>query len=138
MSRSSSSNKEHAKGGLRDNPVAIIGLAGIFPEAHNLQEYWDNILNKINCIIDVPASRWKIEDYYDPDPSVPDKTYCKRGGFIPDIDFDPMEFGLPLATMAHRRPTDTPSSVISQVARSIKLFFVVPVNPCNREVEKSG
>jgi acyl transferase domain-containing protein len=26
---------------------------------------------------------------------VPDKTYCKRGAFIPDIDFDPMEFGLP-------------------------------------------
>ncbi|HRF95222.1 MAG TPA: beta-ketoacyl synthase N-terminal-like domain-containing protein, partial [Aggregatilineales bacterium] len=35
------------------------------------------------------------EDYYDPDPTTPDKTYSKRGGFLPDIDFDPMEFGLP-------------------------------------------
>ena len=83
------------KVGLRETPVAIIGVASILPEAHNVQEYWDNILNKINCIIDVPESRWKIEDYYDPDPSVPDKTYCKRGGFIPDVEFDPMEFGLP-------------------------------------------
>jgi len=80
---------------LKTTPIAVIGLASILPQAHNLDEYWDNILNKINCISDIPASRWSIEDYYDPDPKVPDKSYCKRGGFIPDIDFDPMEFGLP-------------------------------------------
>jgi polyketide-type polyunsaturated fatty acid synthase PfaA len=80
---------------LKTTPIAIVGMASIFPQAHNLDEYWDNILNKINCISDVPDSRWKTEDYYDPDPKTPDKTYCKKGGFIPDIDFDPMEFGLP-------------------------------------------
>ncbi len=83
------------RGQLKDIPVAIIGLSAIFPQAHNTQEYWDNIMRKIDCVSDVPASRWSIEDYYDPNPSAPDKTYCKRGGFIPDIDFDPMEFGLP-------------------------------------------
>ncbi|MCK5717989.1 MAG: hypothetical protein KAH77_10910, partial [Thiomargarita sp.] len=76
-------------------PIAIIGMAGIFPQAKNLLEYWENILNKIDSIIDVPESRWKISDYYNPDPRIPDKTYCKRGGFIPDIDFNPMEWGLP-------------------------------------------
>ena len=84
-----------AKGPLQTTPVAIIGLASIFPQAKNLPEYWDNILKKINCITEVPSSRWNIEDYYDPNPAAPDKTYCKRGGFIPDIDFDPIEFGLP-------------------------------------------
>ncbi len=76
-------------------PIAIIGLAGILPEAENLHRYWENILNEVNCIREVPPSRWEIDDYYDPDPSKPDKTYCKYGGFIPDIPFDPMEFGLP-------------------------------------------
>jgi acyl transferase domain-containing protein/acyl carrier protein len=80
---------------LRKTPVAVIGMASIFPQASNLQEYWNNILNKINCVTDVPSSRWSVEDYYDPDPHAPDKSYCKRGGFIPDIDFDPTEFGLP-------------------------------------------
>jgi polyketide-type polyunsaturated fatty acid synthase PfaA len=84
---------------LSDTPVAIIGLAGIFAGAANSQEYWDNILNKVDCIIDVPPSRWDINDYYDPDPSVPDRTYCRRGGFIPDVDFNPMEFGLPPNTL---------------------------------------
>ncbi|MBU3914342.1 acyltransferase domain-containing protein, partial [bacterium] len=80
---------------LKDIPIAIIGMSAIFPESKNLQAYWDNIINEVDCIIDVPPSRWNIDDYYDPDPKAEDKTYCKRGGFIPDIDFDPMEFGLP-------------------------------------------
>jgi len=80
---------------LVTTPIAIVGISSIFPQARSTQEYWDNILRKIDCVTDVPASRWSIEDYYDPNPSTPDKSYCKRGGFIPDIDFDPVEFGLP-------------------------------------------
>ena len=76
-------------------PIAIVGLSAIFAKAANLPEYWDNIVKKIDGITDVPLSRWNIADYYDSDPSQPDKTYCKRGGFIPDISFDPLEFGLP-------------------------------------------
>ncbi|MEI7556716.1 beta-ketoacyl synthase N-terminal-like domain-containing protein [Candidatus Chlorohelix sp.] len=80
---------------LHRTPIAIVGMASIFPQARNLQEYWDNILNKIDSIVEVPPTRWKIEDYYDSDPKTPDKSYCKRGGFIPDVDFDPSEFGIP-------------------------------------------
>ncbi|MCX5982871.1 MAG: SDR family NAD(P)-dependent oxidoreductase [Nostocales cyanobacterium LacPavin_0920_SED1_MAG_38_18] len=86
-------NEINAK--LRTTDVAIVGMASIFPQAKSLQEYWENIVQKVDCITDVPASRWHIDDYYDPDPKTPDKTYCKRGGFLPDIDFNPMEFGLP-------------------------------------------
>jgi acyl transferase domain-containing protein len=80
---------------LHQTPVAIIGMASIFPESKNLQEYWEKIIRKVDCITDVPPSRWNINEYYDPNPKTPDKTYCKRGGFIPDIEFNPMEFGLP-------------------------------------------
>lgn len=80
---------------LQKNPIAIIGQAAVFAKAASLDEYWDNILHKIDGITEVPPSRWDPEEYYDPDPGAPDKTYCKRGGFIPPIDFDPLEFGLP-------------------------------------------
>ena len=80
---------------LEETPIAIIGQAAIFAGAANLDQYWDNILNKIDSISEVPPSRWDPEDYYDPDPNAEDKTYCKVGGFIPDIEFDPLEFGLP-------------------------------------------
>lgn len=95
MTRSSKGNTSKMARNLKTTPIAIIGIGSLFPQAHNTQDYWDNILRKIDCIIDVPPSRWSIEDYYDPNPAAPDKSYCKRGAFIPDIDFDPMEFGLP-------------------------------------------
>ena len=80
---------------LQQTPVAIVGMASIFPRSRNLQEYWQKIVGKEDCITDIPPSRWNIDDYYDPDPIAPDKTYCKRGGFIPEVDFNPMEFGIP-------------------------------------------
>ncbi|MBW4586294.1 acyltransferase domain-containing protein [Aetokthonos hydrillicola Thurmond2011] len=81
---------------LQHNPIAIIGMASLFAKARNLQEYWQNILNKTDCITDVPSSHWNIDDYYDPNPRTPEeKTYCKRGGFVPHVDFNPMEFGIP-------------------------------------------
>ena len=75
--------------------MAIVGLAGIFPQAATISQFWDNIVGKRNCITEVPTSRWRLEDYYDPDPSAPDKTYSRWGGFIPDVEFDPLEFGIP-------------------------------------------
>ena len=80
---------------LQKNPVAIVGMASIFADAENLEQYWENIIAGVDCIKEIPETRWLIEDYYDPDPVAPDKTYCKVGGFLPDIDFNPMEFGLP-------------------------------------------
>ena len=78
-----------------DIPIAIIGMAGIFPGARNLIEYWENILHQADCISEVPPSRWSIDDYYHADPKAIDKTYSKRGGFLPEIEFNPLEFGLP-------------------------------------------
>ena len=81
---------------LQQNPIAIVGMASLFPKARNIREYWQNIVNKIDCITDVPDTHWSVKDYYDPNPRTPeDKTYCKRGGFIPEVDFNPMEFGIP-------------------------------------------
>ncbi len=80
---------------LQECPIAVIGMASIFADAKNLEDYWDNIFESVDAIKDVPSDRWDIDDYYNSDPRAADKTYCKRGGFLPEIDFDPMEFGLP-------------------------------------------
>ncbi len=80
---------------LKKTPIAVIGLSAMFADAKNIEEYWTNIIQSRDSIKDVPANRWLIDDYYDEDMMAPDKTYCKRGGFLPEIDFNPMEFGLP-------------------------------------------
>ncbi|HEY5716575.1 MAG TPA: beta-ketoacyl synthase N-terminal-like domain-containing protein, partial [Psychromonas sp.] len=80
---------------LQECPIAIVGMASVFAESKNLAQFWDNIVESVNGIKDIPEDRWAIDDYYSADKKAADKTYCKRGGFLPEIDFDPMEFGLP-------------------------------------------
>ena len=48
---------------------------------------------------EVPAGHWLIEDYYDPDPALPGKTYASRGAFLSPVDFDPIEHGIPPNTL---------------------------------------
>ena len=76
-------------------PIAIVGLSTLFPGSEDVAGFWRDVLEARDRIVDVPASHWLIEDYYDPDPAAPDKTYCKRGGFLSPVAFDPMEFGVP-------------------------------------------
>ena len=90
---------ELADQSVTDTPIAVIGMSALFPRADRLETYWDNIINGADCITDIPEDHWKIDDFYDPDPRAEDKTYSKRGGFIPSLDFDPMEFGIPPKTV---------------------------------------
>nr|ABF00127.1 polyunsaturated fatty acid synthase [Pseudoalteromonas sp. DS-12] len=80
---------------LADMPIAIVGMASIFANGRYLPNFWDNICEKVDAIEDVPCDHWRIEDYYSVDKKGADKSYCKRGGFMPEVDFNPMEFGLP-------------------------------------------
>ena len=84
---------------LAETPIAIVGLAGLFPQSRNVREFWHNIVDGNDCIEDVPDTHWNLDDYYDPDPAAEDKTYARRGGFLPEIAFNPMEFGLPPNTL---------------------------------------
>ena len=76
-------------------PIAVVGVSALFPGSIDEQGFWTDILAGRDLIRDVPETHWLIEDYYDPDPSVPDMTYAKRGAFLDDVDFDPMAFGVP-------------------------------------------
>ena len=76
-------------------PIAIVGMSALFPGSSELEGYWSDILRGKDMIREVPENYWLVDDYYDPDPSAPDKTYCKRGGFLDKLDFDPVAFGIP-------------------------------------------
>ncbi|MEU7154488.1 SDR family NAD(P)-dependent oxidoreductase [Streptomyces sp. NPDC045456] len=80
---------------LSRSPVAIIGVAGIFPQAADVREFWRNIVAGRDCITDVPESSWSLADHYDPDVLAEDKTYARRGGFLAPTVFDPAEFAMP-------------------------------------------
>ena len=76
-------------------PIAIIGMGCRFPGANSPQAFWQLLRNGVDAITEVPAERWDIEAYYDPDPDVPSKMSCRYGGFIDQVDqFDAHFFGI--------------------------------------------
>ncbi len=84
---------------LARNPIAIVGLSGLFPRSRNLQQFWANVMSATDCMQDVPENHWRTDDYYDPDAAAEDKSYSRRGGFLPEVQFSPLEFGLPPNTL---------------------------------------
>ncbi|MEQ8891910.1 MAG: beta-ketoacyl synthase N-terminal-like domain-containing protein, partial [Sandaracinaceae bacterium] len=83
----------------RHPPIAVVGVSTLFPGSLDATGFWKDILAGTDRITDVPASHWLVEDYFDPDPTAPDKTYARRGAFVPEVDFDPMAWGVPPSTV---------------------------------------
>jgi polyketide synthase PksN len=74
--------------------IAVIGLAGRYPQAENLWEFWKNLQDGRDCITEIPLERWDNELYYDSSYKL-GKSYSKWGGFIADVDkFDPLFFNI--------------------------------------------
>ena len=63
-------------------PIAVVGVSALFPGSTDAPGFWRDILAGRDLITDVPPTHWLTEDYFDPDPKAPDKTYAKRGGFL--------------------------------------------------------
>ncbi len=99
-------------------------MSAIYPGESGLDGFWRTITTGRDAIGDVPPSHWLIEDYYDADPKTPDRTYCKRGGFIDPVDFDPVKFGLP--------PNALPSTDTGQI------LALVAAKQLLDEVQRSG
>jgi acyl transferase domain-containing protein/NAD(P)H-dependent flavin oxidoreductase YrpB (nitropropane dioxygenase family) len=84
--------------------IAIIGMACVFPKAGDLQTYWENILYKVNAITEAPTSRWDWQLYFDKNRKTKDKIYSRWGGFLDEIPFDPMKYGIPPASLDSIEP----------------------------------
>ena len=53
------------------------------------------MLDQVNAITEVPLDHWDWRLYYDADPQARDKICSKWGGFLADMPFDPLLFGMP-------------------------------------------
>jgi 3-oxoacyl-(acyl-carrier-protein) synthase/NAD(P)H-dependent flavin oxidoreductase YrpB (nitropropane dioxygenase family) len=75
--------------------VAIVGIGAIVPGAGDARSLWANILNKVDAVGEIPETRWDWRRYFDADRATPDKVYSRWGGFVDDVPFDPIAFGMP-------------------------------------------
>jgi acyl transferase domain-containing protein/NAD(P)-dependent dehydrogenase (short-subunit alcohol dehydrogenase family)/acyl carrier protein len=76
-------------------PIAIIGIGCRFPGAGNPTEFWNMLREGRDAITEVPADRWDVDSFYDPNPATVGKINSRWGGFIDNIDkFDAQFFGI--------------------------------------------
>jgi PfaB family protein len=85
--------------------IAVVGMAGIFPGAADLNQYWHNILNKVDAAREVPPERWTLpaQQVVNLSPA-PDKAFNNRACLIEDLGFDPAEFHLDHALLSELDP----------------------------------
>ena len=76
--------------------IAIVGVGAILPDAPNVPAFWENIKNSRYSISEVTPDRWNSSFYYDSDPSAPDKTYSKIGGWVREAPWEPMKWRIPV------------------------------------------
>lgn len=74
-----------------EEPIAIVGIAGMMPCAEDVEEYWKNLIEQRDCINVVPKDRWNWEEVNE---SL-GQTISKWGGFMKNIkEFDAEFFGI--------------------------------------------
>ena len=113
--------------------IAIIGMGCVFPGALDFTEYWQNIVEGKDCIKEVEPDFWKLEEFYDPDPSVPDKSYCKMGGQSGPVEFDTKEFGISPKVMEHTAVDQLFGLIVARQALIDAGYYGKNARPFNRE-----
>ncbi|HUT82071.1 MAG TPA: SDR family NAD(P)-dependent oxidoreductase [Candidatus Bathyarchaeia archaeon] len=82
---------------FEDEGIAIVGLGCVFPDALNINAFWNNILNKVYSIKEIPSERWadNIDLFYDQNKDAPNKSYTKIAASISNFNFNSLEFKIP-------------------------------------------
>src|SRR5262245_24174905 len=72
--------------------IAIIGMAGRFPGARNVEEFWENLRNGVESIVAFSEDEIRLSGL---DPSIlKDPSYVNAGAVMPDAElFDASFFG---------------------------------------------
>lgn len=76
-----------------EQPIAVVGMAGQFPNAKNIDEFWGNLVQGRDCISEISSSRWDMGRVYQEGEATHGKTYSKWLGVLEDYNcFDPLFF----------------------------------------------
>ncbi|MBC8951930.1 SDR family NAD(P)-dependent oxidoreductase [Xenorhabdus sp. PB62.4] len=78
-----------------NHDIAVIGMAGRYPGADTLEEFWQLLSEGRHSFQPWPESRWPRKDIYFGERDVLGKTVVKSGTFLNDIaNFDPRYFNI--------------------------------------------
>ncbi|WP_129677644.1 type I polyketide synthase [Candidatus Chloroploca sp. Khr17] len=78
-----------------DEPIAVISIACRFPGADTPEAFWQLLQDGADMVGEIPASRWDVDQFYDPRRPQPGKMYTRQAAFVANAEqFDPLFFGI--------------------------------------------
>ncbi len=87
------------------DPIAVVGMAGLFPGALDIATFWSNICAKVDAAAEIREERWIAP------PSVmvstglqPDRAISSRCCLLPDFELNPDGLDLPADLIASLDP----------------------------------
>ncbi|MCC7383305.1 MAG: type I polyketide synthase [Deltaproteobacteria bacterium] len=87
--------KVRAQEAQRTEPIAVVGIGCRFPSARGPEAFWRLLVEGRDAIREVPADRWPVDRFYDPDRDHAGTMTTRMGGFIDGVDrFDARFFGI--------------------------------------------
>jgi acyl transferase domain-containing protein/3-hydroxymyristoyl/3-hydroxydecanoyl-(acyl carrier protein) dehydratase len=87
-------------------PIAIVGIGGLFARSPTLELFWANIRDAADTASEPPPGRWYLApaDVFDPRIGTPDHVYSLRGCFIDDFALDPHGLDIDAALLLRLDP----------------------------------
>jgi enediyne polyketide synthase len=116
---------------ISHDSIAVIGIGCYYPGARTVRAFWENILARRREFRKLPEQRLPLSEYYDADPTVPDKTYADRAAVIDGFTFDWIKRGIP-------KPVVDSSDVVHWLALEVALLaledagYTRQSTPCDR------
>lgn len=75
--------------------LAIVGMACRYPDADRPDRLWEMVLDQRRVFRRLPKERLDADDYYDRDPTAPDRTYSLYAAVLEGWTFDRSAFRIP-------------------------------------------
>lgn len=86
---------------FEEEPIAIIGMSGTFPDAADKEAFWSNLLQGKNSVTEIPYERFDSALFYDSSRTAPEKSYTKLGGFLSHTEQDPLKWRIPPSSVPY-------------------------------------
>ncbi|KAF2758172.1 ketoacyl-synt-domain-containing protein [Pseudovirgaria hyperparasitica] len=86
---------EHSHGRTQNDKIAIVGMAGRFPNAASHEQLWELLEKGLDVHREIPSDRFDAQAHYDPSGKGKNKSHTKFGCFIDEPGlFDPRFFNM--------------------------------------------
>jgi len=115
-----------------NEPIAIVGMSCTLPGGNASPEaFWEFLLKRQCGIVEIPADRWGVDVFYDPNPDAIAKSVSKWAGFIDDIrGFDAKFFGI---SPREAQGMDPQQRMVLQGAVDAMLDAQIPLEEFSRQ-----